>query len=207
MGWSAARTARRATAALLALTFVLATVAAAPAGAQDDDPYGSTTTTAKHGQRPSCRLRTEAGEVGSQASVTVKRVDRGATVRVLFDGRQVAEADATAPGSSAQVNVDIDFTVPEAEPGTHEVTAVGADFTASCRTAHGDGFQVVASGEVLASEVTRPESSDGGSLPRTGMYFGLVLAALALLVVGWVLLAGSKRRGDAATGARPRTGV
>jgi hypothetical protein len=190
---------------LVSLAFV-ASLTAAPAGAQDDDPYGNTTTTAPPGQTPSCQLRTDAGPVGSRASVTVKSVTRGATVRLLFDGRQVATAEATGPGSSPRTNVDIDFTVPESQPGMHEVTAVGADFTASCRTSHGDGFEVVADGEVLGNQVTR--DNGGGSLPKTGVYLGILLAiAVGLLLLGRALLTGSKRRAGASAGSRPRTGV
>jgi hypothetical protein len=183
---------------------VLTSLSVAPASGQED-PYGNTTTTTEHpGGKRTCQLRTESGEVGSRATVTVKGVTRGSTIRVLFDGQPVAEAEATAPGSSPQVNVDIDFTVPPAEPGMHEVTAVGADFSASCRTSHGDGFDVV--GEVLGAEVTR--DGGGSSLPRTGLYLGaLVAVAVGLLLVGRVLVTRSKRRAAASAGARARTGV
>ena len=201
--------ARRGIAVLVGVLVALALSASftSPAGAQDDDPYGNTTTTsAPPGQTPSCLLRTEAGAVGSRASVTVRSVARGSTVRLLFDGRQVASAEATGPGNSARTNVDIDFTVPEAQPGMHEVTAVGADFTASCRTSHGDGFEVVADGEVLGATVTRDQG--GSSLPKTGVYLGILLAtAVGLLLLGRALLAGSKRRAGASPGSRGRAGV
>jgi hypothetical protein len=208
------RPVRRAAAAVLALALMVgvgAVIAAAPAGAQEEDPYGSTTTTSTPpGQTPSCRLRTASGEVGSRASVTVKAVARGTTVRLLFDGRPVAEAEATGPGNSPRINVDIDFTVPEAEPGMHEVTAVGADFSVSCRTSRGNGFEVVGDAQVLSAQVGRGDGgNDGGSsLPRTGIYLGLLVAvALGLVVAGRALLAGSKRRGRASTSARAGTGV
>jgi hypothetical protein len=188
--------------ALLVALGVAASITGAPASAQED-PYGNTTTTsAPPGHTPSCRLRTESGEVGSRASVTVQSVARGSTVRLLFDGLPVAEEEATGPGSSPRTNVDIDFTVPPARPGMHEVTAVGADFSASCRTSQGSGFEVVGEARVLSAHVTRGDSG-GSSLPRTGVYLGLLLAvAIGLLLLGRVLLAGSRRRAGASTARR-----
>lgn len=179
----------------------VAFLAGTPASAQED-PYGSTTTTRPPGGEPSCHLRTRSGVVGSRATVTVRAVPRGTTVRVLFDGQQVAEGQATGPGSSPRMNIDIDFTVPEAEPGAHEVTAVGVDFSVSCRTGTGARFEVLASGE---------SRGGGGSLARTGVYVGLLVAvAGALLVAGRALLVESKRRRRRAgrsAGAPTRTGV
>src|SRR5688500_12194005 len=83
-------------------------LAAAPSSAQDD-PYGSTTTTRPTGQEASCQLRTRAAAVGERATVRVRAVPRGATVRVLFDGQQVAQGDATGSGSSPRASVDISF--------------------------------------------------------------------------------------------------
>lgn len=217
--WYVMGTSRRAAATLVALMVALGvglSIPSGPVGAQQDPPgrptttapYGSSSTTSTPpGQTPSCLLRTEAGAVGTRASVTVRSVARGSTIRLLFDGRQVAEAEATGPGRSKRTNVDIDFTVPESRPGMHRVTAVGADFTAACQTSRGEDFEVVADGAVLGAQVTQDQS--GGSLPRTGIYLAILLAAAAvgLLLLGRALLTGSKRRAAASTASRTRTGV
>ena len=168
---------------------------AAPAAAQDD-PYGGTSTTRPApGPRPTCRVKPDSVTPGSTAVARVNAVPRGSTVRVTFDGEQVAEAQADGPGSSPHVNIDIPYTVPDVEPGSYEVTAVGATFTASC------GSQRV-EGEVLGDQIERdPDGSGGGvlggSLPATGLTVGLLVAvAVALILGGRVLLDRSRKRGQ-----------
>jgi len=177
----------------LALAVALgAVLLAPPAAGQDGGPYGSTTTTTSiPGPPPDCQLRTRALSPGQPASATVRRVPRGDTVRLLFDGEEVARADATGPGRSPTVNVEMTFVVPQdAEPGPHEVVAVGPGFSATCQPPGGADTQV------LSSEITRSRSSGlGGGLARTGFLSALlVVAAAALLLVGRLLLDVSRQR-------------
>jgi hypothetical protein len=191
----------------IALAIALALVGAAPAAAQDG-PYGSTSTTRGPGTQPSCQLRTRAAAPGETVTVHLRAISRGDQVEVRLDGEVVAQATAPSSGSAPRVNFNIDFVVPsDTEPGQHAVTAVGAGFTASCRTANGDDLQVAGS-EVLSSGVER--GGGGGSLPRTGMYIALLVAlALVLLVVGRAVLTESRRRARSVTldvhGPTPRT--
>lgn len=166
------------------------TLFAPGAGAQEDDPYGgTTTTTTRPGEAPSCMLKTKSAPPGGVATVTVRGVPRNSTVRLLFDGTQVAEADATGPGNSPTVHVDMSFTVPlDATEGPHDVVAVGVNFSVTCKTGNGEGFQV------LAAEFSRG-GGGGGSLPKTGIYVLVFLAlAVALLLLGRVLVEEARRR-------------
>ena len=174
----------RAVVSVAAVCASLAATHVAPAGAQED-PYGSTTTTAPRGQTASCQLKTKSAPPGGSATVTVRAVPRGDDVRVLFDGEEVAEAEATGPGTSPHVSVDITFTVPmSAEAGTHQVVASGASFSVACQTGNGADFEVTASGEVLGEQITREGHGSGGSaLPKTGVYLGFLVAIAALLVL------------------------
>jgi hypothetical protein len=162
---------------------------AGPVAAQDG-PYGSTTTTRPDGgPRPSCRLNPGAVAPGSSSSARVTAVPRGSTVRIFFAGEQVAEAEASGPGSSARVNVNVPYTVPEVDPGSYPVTAVGETFTAPCGEQRVEGES-----EVRGAQVPRG-GGGSGSLPRTGLTVGLLLAvALALIVGGRALLEGARRR-------------
>lgn len=112
------------------------------------------------------------------------------SVRLLFDGQQVAQGTAQGPGSSPQVNFDMSFTVPDVEPGQYEVTAVGTTFTVRCTGPAGRGF------EVLGADQSRGIGGEGGfSLARTGIYVALLFAvAVALLLVGCVLVSRARRR-------------
>lgn len=188
---------RRHLAALFA-GLVAALLLATPAAAQDG-PYGSTSTTRPSpGPRPSCRLTASVVTPGSTTVARVNAAPRGSTVRIFFNGEQVAEAEAEGPGTSPHVNVDIPYTVPDVEPGSYPVAAVGATFTASCGTQRVEG-----EAEVGGEQVERGGSRSGGvlsgSLPRTGLAIGLLLAvALALIVAGRALLESSRERGRTA---------
>jgi hypothetical protein len=180
---------------VVALLAILAIPDAAHAG---DGPYGSTTTTADHGPPPSCRLRESTVAAGDTATARVKAAPRDSQVEIRFDGEVVAKATATGPGSSPRVNVDIDFVVPaDAEPGRHDVTAVGADFSASC------GALDTRTGEVLSETVTN-DRGGSGSLPKTGITVALLLVvAVALVIVGRAVLEASRQRARAAQGRHP----
>lgn len=164
---------------LLALMSLL--LGAAPAAAQDEDPYGSTTTsTAPPGPDPTCGLSVVRGAVGASVTATIVNVPIGSTVRLLFGsaevGRGTAEADTT---------VEIPFEVPDVAPGTYLVTAVGATFTAVC-SPEAEGFAVLGASQ---------SRGDGGSLPRTGVYVALLIAvAAALLLGGRMALEASRRQ-------------
>lgn len=185
----------------LLLALALVVLGAAPVSAQDGGPYGSTSTTGGPGTRPSCQLRTRAAAPGETVTVHLKAIPRGEQVEIRLDGEVVAKATATSSGSSPRVNFHVDFVVPsDTEPGEHVVTAVGADFTEPCRTANGDNLQV-ADTEVLSGGQSRNRGDGGGgSLARTGLYAGLLIAvAMGLLVVGRAVLAESRRRARSVT--------
>lgn len=185
--------------ALAAGAAVLLLATAGPAQAQED-PYGSTTTTTvDRGPQPSCRLREDVVAAGETATARLKAVPRGSRVEIRFDGRVVAEAVATGPGQSPRVNMDVDFVVPaDAEPGDHEVSAVGANFTTSCGTLD------TRTTEVLAAEATNDANGTGsgsrsGSLPRTGTYVALLLViGVALVIVGRAVRDVARQRARAA---------
>lgn len=171
-------------------------VLAPPAAAQDGGPYGSTTTTAPAppGQQPSCQLRTREMAPGARAAAAVRAVPRGSTVRLLFDGEEVARAEADGPGQSATVNIEMEFVVPsDAESGPHEVVAVGPGFTARCEIPAGGGAQV------LGTSTSRSRGGLLGRLPRTGVFVALLLVlAAALLLVGRLLVDAAGQRRHAA---------
>lgn len=183
--------------------------AVGPAAAQD--PYGgttTTTTTAPPELEPACALSLTAGAPGAAASVRVTNVPFGATVRILLGGSEVARGTAPLQGQSADAPVafggqvlaaqattttlDIAFTVPDLTPGRYLVTAVGADFTLRCGPDPDGLFDVLGSAQGQGGG-----DVGGGSLPRTGIYVGLLLAvALALFLIGRALLSASRRRAD-----------
>jgi hypothetical protein len=179
--------------ALIGALLLVAVLFPHAALAQDggDNPYGSTTTTVDRGPDPSCRLRDRDLSPGETATAQVKAVARDTHVEIRFDGEVVAEAEATGPGSSPQVNIDIDFVVPaDAGPGEHHVTAVAPSFTLTCGSSGGR------EGAVMGASLER--ENQGGSLPRTGVYIALlVVTALALLLGGRAILTASRRRAAA----------
>jgi hypothetical protein len=185
----------------LAAGLVAALMVVAPVAAQDD-PYGSTSTTRPTpGPRPSCRVDARSVTPGSTTVARVHAAPRGSTVRIFFNGEQVAEAQADGPGSSPQVNVDIPYTVPDVEPGSYPVTAVGATFTASCGNQRVEGETEVAGEQIVrdADDSGGGTGVLGGSLARTGLTVGLLVAvALALILGGRGLLDGSRKRGQQA---------
>jgi hypothetical protein len=180
-------------AALVGAVLLLAT--GTPAGAQD--PYGSSTTTAGPGPETTCRLREDVSAPGATATARVNAVPRDTDVEIRLDGEVVAEETATGPGQSAQVNIDIDFVVPDdTEPGAYEVFAVGAGFSVSCGTLSVEGEAAPAG-----------FSGDGrsGSGVQTGIYLAIALAVLAALVmVRRSVLDTSRQRARAAQSRRPR---
>lgn len=185
--WSTAR--RRAVpGAIVAACCLILVGVAGPAGAQD--PYGGTTTTTGTTPpelRPACALSVTAGAPGTSVSAQVTNVPSGGTVRILLGGTEVGRGTAQA---TTATTLAIAFVVPDLAPGRYLVTAVGADFTLRCGP-DADGMF-----EVLAGSQGRADGGSGsGSLPRTGIYVGLLLAlALALFLAGRALLEASRRR-------------
>lgn len=180
---------------------------AVPAGAQDGDPYGSTTTTAPTQVSATCELSSSSGSAGAQVTATVGGVPVGETVRMLFDGTEVGRGTADAgDGSSATTSVQIAFQVPEVESGTHTIAAVGASFTAECSASFGAGGASVLGFTVERGRAAGGSStaSGGGRLARTGVAIVLLVAvALALVVIGRTLLEPGRRID--APGAAPRS--
>jgi hypothetical protein len=159
-----------------------------------EPPYGGTsTTTTGEGGGVTCDLSASRGSSGQTATATVEGVTVGETVRIVFDGEEVAREVATA------TTVVIEFTVPERPRGSYEVAAVGDTFTTSCgRT--GGRFTIV------QGATTERGDAGGGSLPRTGIYVGLLVAvALGLLLLGRALLRARHHR--EASSSVPRAGV
>jgi hypothetical protein len=209
---SAVRTTSRL--AFAALGLALLAVATAPAAGAQQDPYGSTTTTAPDNGRgdieATCSLSIPEGRPGDTVTATVNGVFLGETVRIFFDDLQVGRTTAPGvaaaaasggvvfngaalPAQQAVTSVQITFTVPPAQPGNHIVTAVGDTFTCFCNP---DGVF-----RVLAAKGAK------GALPRTGVYIALFLVvAAALLVLGRGLIAASRRRRAAALAAEGTSG-
>lgn len=187
---------RRLLAALLIVGVGSLGVASAASG--QEDPYGSTSTTSTTAPSsdPVCGTSLESAQVGASVTATVSNVPPGTTVRILFNGSEVASGTADVQAQSvggpvlfggvslpAQANgsVSLKFAVPDVPPGTYTIAAVGDTFTVICGSG---GFTVLGASQ-----------GGGGSLARTGVFAGLLLAiALVLLLVGRALMEESKRR-------------
>ena len=207
---SAVRTTSRL--AFAALGVALLFVVAAPSAGAQDDPYGSTTTTApddggRGDVEATCSLSVSEGRPGDKVTATVNGVFLGERVSIFFDSIEVGSTTApdltglsagspvlfggsALPAQSAVTSVQVTFTVPPAAPGTHIVTAVGDTFSCFCNP-EGE-FRVLAA------------AAGKGGLPRTGVYAGLfVVIAIALLIAGRALLAASRRRNAGAGSGNP----
>jgi hypothetical protein len=210
---SAVRTTSRLAFAALGLA-LLAIVAAPAAGAQEDDPYGSTTTTAPTNGRgdieATCSLSIPEGRPGDTVTATVNGVFLNETVRIFFDDLQVGITKAPATlgaqlprtgsvsGQSAGGAVVFNGA---ALPAQQQVTvSVQVQFTVPPAaagthivTAVGDTFTCFCNPDgafrVLGAKAAK------GTMPRTGITIALFLAvAAALLVAGRGLVAASRRR-------------
>lgn len=213
MSFTTTKLARSAAIAVLLAMSALLALFIAPAGAQDD-PYGNTTTTTTApGDAPTCTFTLKAGLPGASGTVTVSNVPFGGTVRVLIGGTEAGRATAplqaqalgapvlfggqALPSGPATTTLTVPFVVPKLPPGTYLVSAVGVDFTITCEDPE---FTVLGS-----------KAGRSGTLPRTGIYVGLLLAvAIALTLGGRALLAESKRRkrrSVRSSGSPTRSGV
>jgi hypothetical protein len=195
---------------LLVVALVLAAVAAvggvaATASAQTCDPnYGcdnpsttaasttSTPTTAPTEGTPSCSLSASSATPGSRVDVLVQSVPDGTSIDILFGGNVVAHGTAGASSAATKGSIGLSFTVPSVPPGSYPVEAVGAGVNLECGAGDGaDGFGVLGTG----GEQGGDQGRGGGSLARTGIAVGVLVAvAIGLIVVGRVVLAGSRRR-------------
>lgn len=187
----AGRVARRASLRLAVLAaFVVGSLwfSGATTGAQDDDPYGSTTTTTEAEGEPAltCSLGLTAGKVNAKATVTVSNVPFGETVRILIGGVEAGRATAPAAFQDGFTTLEVPITIPDLPPGKYPVTAVGEDFTLRCKVGDGDLFEVLsASADDDGTEV----------LAFTGTNILILVAlALLLLIAGRQLVRKSHRR-------------
>ncbi len=147
---------------------------------------------------PTCGISLTTGQSGDQVTATVSNVPAGGTVRILFDGDEVASnaSDEQAAGPlffrGAAADVELTFTVPDVAPGTYAVVAVGDTFSVTCGDGEGNtGFQV------LAADATRGDGDgdDDGSLAFTGGQIILFLAVAAGLIgLGWFLVSSTRSR-------------
>lgn len=172
-----------------------------PAAAQTDpgdcypDGCETTTTTTDPGlPDPTCELSLRAGPVGAEVVATVRDVPLGLAVRILVDGVEMASG-ANDDGQAVD-DVVMTFDVPDLEPGSYSIVAVGTGFTITCGVG---GLDVLGSGASLGPGSAQAGGSGGGgsgavagddgALAFTGAEIaGLVSLALALLAVGAYLV-------------------
>jgi hypothetical protein len=131
------------------------------------------------------RIFFDGVQVASGTAPTTASAATGGGGLARTDRRVVALSSAdvavfNAPAQVTTTSVTLTFTVPNAAPGTHIVTAVGDTFSCFCNP-NGE-FQV------LASKSPR-------SLPRTGVYVALYLVLAAILLgIGSELVLRARRR-------------
>lgn len=165
------------------------------AGAQDGCyPSGcSSTTTSAPPPGPSCGISLEAGQVGAEVIVTVHNVPLGGEVKVLLGGDEVTRGRSqpavqpirSMPVQSAVSDVVMSFDIPDLDPGSYSIAAVGVGFTVTCGAG---GLDVLAAG-------AGGGGGGGGALAFTGaQILGLVLLALVLIAIGYVLVRRSRER-------------
>jgi len=176
---------------------------AGPAGAQDpNDPYGSTTTTTAPPATATIELSVDSGPRGTDIGVFACGYAPGTTGgSVTFDGTVVAsglvasaQGCLTGTGNAPPGSAPLTIRVPDdARPGNRNVCSVVSGYNTPCAQ-----FQVRNQGEaeggVLGNRITN-DSLFGGSLPKTGLAIGALLAIAAVLIVGGrALLADERRR-------------
>jgi hypothetical protein len=201
----ASRRQRVAVATLLAVVVATAgaAMAASPAGAQACDPiYGCTPSTpSTTPPNTSCRLDVTIVASGDVVDAFVVDAPANATIDITFDGEVAGSGTADAGGDAV-----IAFTVPPGiETGEHAVFAVGAGFSANCGTVFGSA--VLSEGQTQTGAGADSAGADsagvaganagrgGGSLARTGVEIGLLLAvAVVLVLVGNRLVQRARRR-------------
>ncbi len=172
-------------AAASALIVLSALFAPALAGAQED-PYGTTETTAPPAvEGIVCQFDLEAAAAGTVVTATVSgRFAESGDVNITFNGEVVASEPVQ--GGATEQEVTLRFSVPNLPPGTYDVSATGPGFTEPC----GRGTFTITGGTGV-----NQGGSGGGSLARTGAELApWVLAGLALLGVGAYLVRQSRRR-------------
>jgi hypothetical protein len=188
---------------------VLATVAllvtavpafASAASAQVCDPvYGCPPVTEPGTTPPSCTINASTVAGGETVTVSVTDLTPAAAFQVTLDG--VVRANGVADASG---NANVSFTAPSGlSESSHPVFVVGAGFSADCGALVGAAVQagVIDDGSTTTTAavggagVGAGRAVQGGSLARTGLEVGLLLAiAACLIVVGQRLLAVRRRR-------------
>lgn len=190
-------------AVLVAVTAVVAgTASAVPVQTSSSscDPAYGCTPAPPVGSTPTCSISSETATPGQSLTAHIDGVTPGTQVELTFDGAVVGSATAVAQQGSATGSADITFTVPEGTDESHTHTILFTGAGVSCDPTGGKGVAV------LGETVTRSpgQSSGGGSLARTGLELGVLLAiAAALILAGREALRQGRRRRSRVTVHRP----
>lgn len=190
--WTARRQGSLAVLVGLFVALSAVALAAAPASAQSENPYGSTSTTAPGSPTPSCSIEQTSGANGAVISGTVFDVEAGSTVDFYLGGVQLGTIEVPAGPQAfwaapitATTDVAFSFTVPaDLEPGMYAPVIVGTTFNTECALPGGaDAF------EVLAASDERGDGESGGDLAFTGFeILFLVFLGLLLIAVGYAIV-------------------
>jgi hypothetical protein len=205
--------ARGSSAAVVSVVVLTLLASANGAGAQADDPYGPTSTTAPPEETEvSCSVDESTVVQGGVLSGIVSGVEVGTTLEFFLGGELLGEIEVPpAPQGfralpvAPTTDVTFSFAVPTTiVPGRYEPIVVGATFTAQCSLS--GGVAVLADEAVLGEGIVREAdtgpgavevlardaaaaSGGSGALPLTGMELGvLALVGLASVVVGYALV-------------------
>lgn len=170
---------------------------------------GPTTTTAPPGSNttPQCVVSSGRATPGTRIDATVTNVPPGINVDLRLNGSTVDSETAGAPSGAVVgaataaaapglTDVQFSFVVPDLGPGKYVLEAVGPAFRCGCLDETG-GFEVLAAGATQGGGTGT--NGTGGSLVRTGFTIGgFLLVAVVLILVGRVVLEGSRRTRSAA---------
>lgn len=175
-----------------------AVLVAPPAGAQNENPYGSTSTTAPDQPTASCSIDQSSGVQGGVVSGTLFDIEAGSTAEFYLGGVLLGTIEAPdgpqtfrrAP-IAATVDVAFSFGIPaDLAPGMYTPIVVGSTFNAECALPGG----------AVAFEVLAASDGDGDGdddLAFTGFeILFLVLLGLLLIAVGYAIV---RRRRNYAT--------
>lgn len=172
----------------MALTALAATAAPANAAgrasigtgqASCDPAYGCPPGTPPPPPAPACSLSVASAAPGVAVTASVTNAGAGASVRITFDGVEVAAATTGSEGSA-----NIQWQVPpRTPPGQHQVFAVGATFNVQCGPFEVPGGTQVLGESTARNQGTAVAGSQGGSLARTGIEIAALLAAAVVLIL------------------------
>ena len=176
---------------LFVMVVTLCAVTATPAGAQDDSPYGSTSTTAPEQPTASCSIEQSSGAQGGVISGTLFDVEAGSTIDFFLGGTKLGSIEVPAGAQkfraapiSGTVDVEFSFAIPaDLAPGMYSPIIVGATFNSECALPGG-----AVAFEVLAASDERADDS-GGDLAFTGFeILSLAFLGLLLVAIGYVIV-------------------